>query len=269
MIAWIVLLAIIALGFLISLIRFKITIEYNEELSVYVRIMHIIRIPIMPKPEKKVKLSHYSRKAVTKRDKKQLEKALRKEQKKAAKKVQKQEKMKQKKEHPEKNKPKRSLSENISLILDVVKVLFSRFFKHLRIDFSRIHISLVGEDAAQTALLYSAVSQSVSYLLEIMKSLKTVSPPNLSDVSVTADWIGEQTQVDIKISFSMRVGNVFDIIGRVIGRAIAHLFRDMKNKQMKNNGHRPPVISTKTAQKTSPKTKVGKGSNSSSPSKSN
>ena len=107
-----------------------------------------------------------------------------------------------------------------------------RFFKHFKIDLSRIHISLVGEDAAQTAILYGIVCQSVSYLLEIMKSLKTVSPPDLSDVSVTPDWLGEQTQIDIKISFSMRVGNVFDILGHVIRCAVVHLFRDMKKKNI-------------------------------------
>lgn len=249
MTAWIVILAILAFLFLISLIRFKITIEYNEELNIYLRVMHIIRIPITPRKEKKLKLSSYSEKAIAKRDKKNQEKEERKAQKKLAKKQQKQEKKKRKKEHPEESKPKRSLSENLSLILDVVKVLFSRFFKHLRIDLSRIHISLVGEDAAQTAILYGVVCQSVAYLLELMKSLRTVSPPDLSDVSVTPDWVGEKTQIDIKISFSMRVGNVFDIIGRVIGRAVSHLFRDMKNKQKQQNSpmvrnHRPPTKKT-------------------------
>ena len=250
MTALIVILAILAFLILISLIPFKITIEYNEELKMYVRVMHIIRIPITPKKEKKIKLSVYSKKAIAKREKKKQEKEAKKEQKKLLKKQQKQEKKKRKKEHPEEFKPKRSLSENLSLILDVVKVLFSRFFKHLRIDLARIHISLVGEDAAQTAILYGVVCQSVSYLLELLKSLKTVSTPNLTDVSVTPDWVGEKTQVDIKLSFSMRVGNVFDILGRVIGRAITHLFRDMKAKQ---KSHKPPIShKTTTSQKSKP-----------------
>ena len=208
------------------------------------RIMHLICIPIVPKKEKKTKLSRYTPKEISKREKLQLEKNAKKEQKKTEKKLKKQERKKRKKEHPEEAKPKRSLSENISLIADVLKVFLSRFFKHFKIDLSRIHISLVGEDAAQTAILYGIVCQSVSYLLEIMKSIKTVSPPDLSDVSVTPDWVGEQTQVDIKISFSMRIGNVFDILGHVIWRAITHLFRDMKKKntnaQHKISPHQPP-----------------------------
>ena len=241
MTGWIVILAILAFFYLISLIRFKFIIEYNDELKMDVRIMHFIRIPISPKKEKKTKLSRYTPKAVAKREQKQLEKEAKKEQKKIEKKQKKQEKKQRKKEHPEEfKKPKRSLADNISLIADVVKVFFSRFFKHFRIDFSRIHISIVGEDAAQTAILYGVICQSVSYLLEIMKAIKTISPPDLSDVSVTPDWIGEKTQVDIKIAFSMRVGNVFDILGRVIWRAITHLFHDMK-KQNKHPQHKPPI----------------------------
>lgn len=212
-------------------IRFQITIEYNDTLKVYLRIMHIIRVPITPKKEKKVKLSAYSPKKIVKREQKQVEKEAKKTQKKLEKKQQKQEKKKYKKTHPEEFRSKRSLTDNISLIIDVVKALISRFFKHLRIDLSHIHISLVGEDAAQTAILYGVVTQSVAYLLEIMASLKTVSPPDLTDVSVTPDWVGEKTRVDIKISFSMRVGNVFGILGHVIGRALSHLFRQMKRKQ--------------------------------------
>ena len=242
---WIIILSILAFFYLISLIRFKFIIEYNDELRMDLRIMHFIRIPITPKKEKKIKLSHYSPKNIAKQEKKQLEKSIKKEQKKIEKKQKKQEKKQRKKEHPEEFKPKRSLSENISLITDVLRVFLKRFFKHFRIDFSRIHISLVGEDAAQTAILYGVVSQSVSYLLKIMKSIKTVSPPDLSDVSVTPDWVGERTRVDIKIAFSMRVGNVFDILGHVIRRAVVHLFQDMKKKNMSSQHKGAPSAQLK------------------------
>ena len=231
MTAWIVILAILVFLILLSLIHVQITIEYNESLCVYAKVMRIFRIPITPAKEKKIKLSDYSDKAIAKREKLQREKIARKAQKKQEKKQQKLEKKKRKKEHPEEEQTERTLAENLSLIIDIVKVLLQRFFKHLRIDLSRIHISIVGEDAAQTAILYGVVCQSVAYLLELLKRFKTVSTPSLPDVSVTPDWIGEKTQVDIKLSFSLRVGHVLDIIFRVIIRAIKHLFRDMKRKQ--------------------------------------
>ena len=254
MTALIVILSILLFLVLLMSVRIRITIEYNESLIVFARIMHIIRIPITPTKERKVKLSDYTEKEITKREKLELEKAQRKEQKKREKKEKKIEKKKRRKEHPEEAQHERTLSENLSLIIDIVKVLFKRFFKHLRIDLSRIHISIAGEDAAQTAILYGVICQSVAYLLEIMKNFKTVSTPDFSDVTVTPNWIGEKTTVDIKLSFSLRVGHVFDLIFRVIGRAIKHLFQDMKKKRGNAIGKAtPPIPASRT-----PGARIGK-----------
>lgn len=236
-------LAILLVLILLLSIRIRITIEYNETLCVYVRVLHLIRIPITPSKEKKTKLSAYTDKAISKREKASKEKAIRKEQKKQEKKKQKAEKKKRLKEHPEEAKQERTLSENISLITDIVKVLLRRFFKHLRIDLSRIHISVAGSDAAQTAILYGVICQAIAYLLELLGRFKTVTTPDFSDVSVTPDWIGEKTTVDMKLSFSLRIWHLFDLIFRVVGRAIKHLFRDMKKKQATapKASHRMPV----------------------------
>ena len=226
----IILAILLFIVFLLS-IRIKIVIEYNDALCVRVRLLYFIRITLTPAKEKKLKLSAYSKKAIAKREKAALEKAIRKEQKKQEKKKQKAAKKKRLKEHPEEAQQERTLSENISLIIDVVKVLLSRFFKHLRIDLSRIHISIVGADAAQTAILYGVVCQAIAYLLELLGHFKTVSTPDLSDVSVTPDWVGEKTAIDIKLAFSLRVWHLFDLLFRVIGRAIKHLIRDSKKAQ--------------------------------------
>ena len=227
----IIFLAILLFFLFLLSIRLKITIEYNDSLCVYVRILYFIRIPITPGKEKRLKLSEYSDKKIARRDRAKQEKAVQKEQKKQEKKAKKAEKKKRLKEHPEEAKHERTLSENLSLIIDVVKVLLGRFFRHLRIDLSRIHISVASEDAAQTAILYGIVSQSVAYLLELLGHFKTVSTPDLSDVSVTPNWVSEQTEVDIKLSFSLRIGHLFDILFRVIGRAIKHLFQDKRQKE--------------------------------------
>lgn len=230
----IVILAILLFLILLLSIRIKITIEYNESLCIYARILYFIRIPITPTKEKKLKLSAYRDKAIAKRDKAAQEKAVLKAEKKKNKKIQKAEKKKRRKAHPEEAAQERTLTENLSLIIDVVKVLFGRFFKHLRIDLSRIHISVCTDDAAQTAILYGVVSQSVSYLLALLKRFKTVSVPKFDDISVIPNWVGERTEIDLKISFSMRIWHFFDIVFRTLGRAIKHFFQDMKKKTPKH-----------------------------------
>lgn len=256
MIAWIVILAIVTLLFLISQIPIKITIEYNEELRAYWHILYFIHIPVTHQKEKKIKASDYSKKAIIKRSKQA-------EQKTKKTKKRKEENKKRRKELLDDIKNAQSLTDNINTIIDIVKVLFKRFFKHLRVDMSRIRISIVGEDAAQTAIMYGVVCQSVSYLLELIQRIKTVSPPDLDDVSVIPDWVGEKTKVDIKIAFSLRLGNILDIFFRVIGRIISHMFRIMKKNHEKHSpsssnrklpakkpGHHPPT--SKSAEKAGP-----------------
>ena len=245
-----IILAIVGFLAFIASIRFKITIEYNESLCVYLRILQIFRIAITPRKEKKIKISDYSEKAMTKKQKAMAAREAQKAQKKQAKKQQKLEKKKYKKEHPEEFQHERTLSENISLIIDIVKVLLRRFFKHLRIDLARIHISIAGKDAAQTAILYGVVCQSVAYLVELLNRFKTVSTPDYSDISVTPDWVGEKIKIDVKISFSMRIGQLFDILGHVAWRAIKRLFHDMKKKK---DSLPPNVPSLKTEKPILPK----------------
>ena len=106
-----IILAIVGFLAFIASIRFKITIEYNESLCVYLRILHIFRIAITPRKEKKIKISDYSEKAMTKRQKAMAAREAQKTQKKQVKKQQKLEKKKYKKEHPEEFQHERTLSE--------------------------------------------------------------------------------------------------------------------------------------------------------------
>ena len=60
--------------------------------------------------------------------------------------------------------------------------------------------------------------------------VEEINTRNLNDVSVIPNWVGEQTEIDLKISFSMRIWHLFDIVFRVLARAIKHFFKDMKQK---------------------------------------
>ena len=82
----IIFLAILLFFLILLSIRLKITIEYNDSLCVYARILYFIRIPITPGKEKRLKLSEYSDKKIARRDRAKQEKAVQKEQKKQEKK---------------------------------------------------------------------------------------------------------------------------------------------------------------------------------------
>lgn len=201
----IVLAIIVAITVALLFIRIKIVIKYTEDLIVYVKIL-FFKIKLVPKKEKKLKLSDYTHKKLDKKEKKQKAKELKKEKKKA-------EKAEAKKAESKEDKP--GILETLGLIKNLVAAFFKYFFKYLRIDLSKINITVASEDAAKTAIMYGAISQSVAYIVEILDNTVNMKKKKDTEVSVAADFVAEKLSADIHIAFSLLVWQVLDIVFRL------------------------------------------------------
>lgn len=235
-----ILLLFVGIGFL----RATVTLEYKDEFALSVKVL-FFNINILPKKKKKpLDYSKFSAKKLRKEIKKAEKKKLKAEKKKAAKKAKKAAKKEAKAakkavdkklkrrdpeaflKHQAKEKAKkRSLNEILTLIKEVLDVVTKRFRKHFRIKITRIRINVATGDAAKTAVLYGVISQSVAYILEILDRTHKIkyADPEDYDVGVDADFLSEKTTADIKIAFSLRVHNVFDIVFRAAFRALKNL----------------------------------------------
>ena len=206
--------------FLLGLVRAEAVISYAEEFGLTVRIAGI-PIRLFPKREKKVRISRYTPRAIARRKRKEERKAARKA-KKAAKKKSAAEK---KKEKDKKKSPsgKKDIAKIIKLVTSVAKTALRRFGKHLRIRIARLHVGVATGDAAETAVLYGAVSQSVAYLAELLDSTSTLRHPAKSDVRIWADYLSEKPVLDIEIGLSLCVWQVLDLVFRSAASAIKAL----------------------------------------------
>ena len=217
--------------FLIGMIRAEVVISYAEEFGLTVRIAGI-PIRILPSRPKKVRLKDYTPAAMEKKRRKAEKKEKSKAEKKA-KKERKKEKDKQKKAEAEKAgkaKKKKKMSVKdiekiIRLITSVVKTAVTRFAKSLRIRVARLHVGVATGDAAQTAVMYGAVTQAVSYLAYLLDSTSTLRYPQKSDVCIYADFLSEKPVLDIEIGLSICVWQVFDLLFRSAGAAIRELIK--------------------------------------------
>ncbi len=219
-------------AFILSL-RAKITVEYSGEVRLSVKVL-FLNIKILPSKKKKKGPQSMSRKKADKIKEGLKKKARKKYEKSQAKKKKKQEKKELAKKHPEQKK-KLSLSEILDIITmakDILATVVKTFFGHLRVDLARMHINLALGDAATTAIAYGAVSQAALYLYEILEPLDGIDMPNVKDASINADFIGESTTVDIKVSVSLRVWHVFHVAFAALGKLIKHL---VKMKAKKSN----------------------------------
>ncbi len=232
---YIVLTVLFVLLFLIVALMFlkvKVIIEASDSATVYLKIL-FVKIKLVPSERKKVKLKDWTSKKYRRRQEKDKLKELKKQQKKARSSEKKKKKKDEAKKKAEtKPKPKKSPSEIVDLVGLVAKLVgtfFGRFSKRLRLDLTRIRITVGGEDAAKTAISYGIVCQGVSALISVLDSITNVSPKSNRDIVVDANFLSEKTEIDIVLAASLRVWHVFDMLLSVAIKFVKEkYFKDYK-----------------------------------------
>ncbi|MBQ8005567.1 MAG: DUF2953 domain-containing protein, partial [Clostridia bacterium] len=125
-------------------------------------------------------------------------------------------------------KEKPPLQETIGFIASLVKYLLKRFFGYLRIDVTKINISVGSEDAAKTAIMYGIINQTLALLLDILGSVTNVKRDYKSDIAVSADFTSEKIKSDIKIAFSLKIYHALFIAIGAIFRYIGNMIKKFK-----------------------------------------
>lgn len=188
-------------AFLLSL-KVKLHLVYDGKFTAYAKILFI-------------KIKHFPR------DKK-------KEDKKSTDKKENIKKGTQKTDEPSQ---KLSLSDNIYIIRDVSRVFLNRFAKHTHVKVAKIYIRVATDDAAQTAILYGAVSQAVACLIEVLDSVTNLDKIEKAEIDVEPDFLSEKTEAKINVTFSLRIISILDI-------QIRTLLRYIKAREMRTKGAR-------------------------------
>lgn len=207
-------------AFLLSL-KATVTIAYSDEVALSVKVL-FLKIRILPKKEKK----EHVRSMSERKARKIREKIAKKQAKKAAAAKEKRERKAQHKLE-KKDKPPKTLSEILDVI-DLIRKLAATviriFFKHLRIKVARLKIKVATGDAANTAIAYGAITQSVNLLLPVLEQVKNFDLPKESDFDIQADFLGESIEADVELSFSLRVWHVFDVAFGALRTFLKHKF---------------------------------------------
>ncbi len=204
----------------ILLFKVKITIAYADEVALTVTLLGI-PIRILPAKQKKVRVWRYNLRRMRKKDAKRRAGLKKKAQADAVKAAQKKQRKAEQKE-AKKGQPKAPLGEIITMVLELVKVVFSRFGRHLRIDVTRLRLVVATGDAAQTAILWGAICPAVGALLEILDRITNLRTVKNCDIDVVPDFAADTFRADICIAFSLRVWHLFDIAFRALFSFIKH-----------------------------------------------
>ena len=143
---------------------------------------------------------------------------------------------------------KRSLSEimdTVDLAFTLVKAVLGCFFGHLRVDVAKFRIKVATGDPASTAIAYGAVSQTVSYLIALLKNNKNVKGLKRADIDIQCDFLSDTPSADIKLSFSLRVWHVLHIALTALINFIKKKVKSAKTLNAPDKNGNVQKISTK------------------------
>ena len=82
---------------------------------------------------------------------------------------------------------------------------FLKLSKKIHFGFFKLRINVACEDAATTALVYAGVTQSVSYIIELLRNFSNIDKLKNSDVFVNADFISQKSDFEAKIVIRFRI----------------------------------------------------------------
>ncbi len=221
------------------------TLEYSspDGLVLTARIL-FVKIRLYPKKEKHHKKS-MSRKQAARIQKKLDKKAEKKRQKRAEKEAEKKERREAKAAAKKKKKKlgdAHKIIDILHLAISIIGHLRHRFLKHLRIKFARIRITVGTEDAATTAVIYGAVTQSINILFPLLEDIKNFKFPTEEDLQINADFTAEESVIDLKISLCVRIIHVLHFAIRSLIELVKYYFK--RQERESENGEASQIKKT-------------------------
>lgn len=169
----------------------RLTIFYDDGIRVKVRYLLFSRV-LYPAHKKKIKLSSFSYSKTHGAKKKKAVSTT--------------------SNPPKKEEAKSNAAENASILLAVLKRTYEKILGRFKIKLAKIHITVASDDAAKTAIMYGAVSQSIAYAAEILDNFVYVKRTGRGDIAVNADFLSEKTKYDIKIILYSKIWQILDIL---------------------------------------------------------
>lgn len=232
MTGFIIFLAILLLFVSPLFLKTTLSVEYDGEIVLLAKLL-FIKIKLYPRKEKKHPRSMSVRKA--RRIKKKLDaKAEQERAKKAEKKKEKAERRAAKKRGTadQQKKTAGEILDILSLAANLVRKVVGRSFRYLRVKLARIKIKVGTGDAATTAIAYGAITQSVNIFFPLLEDIRSLSlPSKADDIQVIPDFTAEESEIDIKISFSIRVWQAIHLGFTMLFEFVKYFFKVQKREE--------------------------------------
>lgn len=92
-----------------------------------------------------------------------------------------------------------SILQKLNFIREIISIFSDNFRKHLHVKLAKIHVKVATPDAAQTAILYGAVSTAVACIIDLIDDIANLKPIKNSAISVEPDFLSEKSNIKLNI----------------------------------------------------------------------
>lgn len=203
---------------LVFVVRVRLTLELNEELSLWVSFMGI-KHRILPQKPKKYKIRDYTPKKIARRDaiaaKKAAKRAAAKQKKKAKKAKEKKLTWAQRRALRAEERAKRPYIPDVfDLLITVVETFLYSFFGHAHFHVARIRIKVGADDASSAALLCTYIRLALDPILTFINCNTNLHGLKHADIDISPDYLSEEIKYDVKLAFSMNLVSFIYVILR-------------------------------------------------------
>ena len=69
------------------------------------------------------------------------------------------------------------------------------------------------------------MTQAVNLLLPVLEQVKNFTLPDATELSIEADFLSEAPDIDVKLSFSLRVWHLFDVAFGALKHFVKYLVK--------------------------------------------
>ena len=226
---------VVMLVLMLLTLRIKIKIGYREQLHFKLYVSGI-RVASLPRPPKKLRrLRTYTKKKAmraaakyARRPEDYLEMIRQNALYRALMQMRAEKNAQKKKTPPKDAKPRPKKPEdtlNVEILLQMISEILDAFFdgtrKGLHVHVCKLHLYVVGKDAAQTALLCGGAWAAVSNLLAVLDAHAKLRVGK-ADVRVVPDYTGEKTRTDFSLVISFGVIRTLHTLLSLIPIILAH-----------------------------------------------
>ena len=214
-----ILVVIALLIFLLLMTNMKIRVASDGDITLKAGAGPVM-LKLMPKKQKKVKLRRFTHRkylALVEAEKKGLQ--------------EKKAEQEAKKSKQKEKGTKESIANTVSLIAQIIERL-GVYAGRLRTKIKSLDVTVGGDDAASAAVTYGVISQSVSYLIEILDCNTKLNIPDPDRLSVKCDYTAKEISINVDISVKLRV---IDALRTAVDIMLLKMKNDSKNKISRQN----------------------------------